>query len=47
MNAGQPLAPIWQLQGNGDFSRVKIAVGAKDLWRDLIRELVKLANTSG
>src|SRR6516162_5574502 len=47
MNAGQPLAPIRQLQGNGNFPRVKIAVGAKDLWGNLSYELVNVTNASG
>src|SRR6202008_4933532 len=47
MNAGQPLAPIRQLQGDRNFVSVEIAVGPKNVWSYFGHQLVEVGSTPG
>ena len=46
MHTGQPAAPIRKLQGDGNLTRVEIAVGAKDVWGNLPYEFTHVGNAS-
>src|SRR6266478_4459131 len=44
MYAGQPEAPIRQLQGDGNFTRIEVAVGTKDGRRNLPNEFTRVGS---
>src|SRR5229473_161372 len=46
MYAGQPLAPIRELQGDGNLTSIEVAVGAKDVRSNPLHEFTEVGSVS-
>src|SRR4029077_3777486 len=47
MHARQPVAPVGQLQCDGNIAWAEIAVGAKNVCSNLAKELTQVGNNGG